>query len=234
MPLSAPVLEERLSKLRRDLDAQGRAVQRLMETAVDAVFERDASRSRRVIEADEAIDKEDVRIEREAVQLLADASSHGAGWDAASVRLVMTIVKVNNELERIADSAVIIAERIEAFLDLKAALPTKFRVMANSVIGIMQTTNTALSQLDITAGQVVLASDDATEAFKQAILEDTLEELAAGKHTPAYALALMTVAANLGRMADHCTNIAEQVIYVASGKVVRHAGDKWTKPESID
>lgn len=233
MPSSRPEFDARLTRLKADLVAQARVVQRAIESAVDGAFERNASKGRRAIELDHQIDAEDVRIERSAVQLLADATAQGVRMDERDIRMILTIVKVNNELERVADAAVSIAERAEPLRGIGAVLPPKFRVMANSVIGIMQTTVIAFEQMDRVSAEVVLASDDATEAFKQAILQDTMQHLACGQHTVDFAMALGAVASNLGRIADHCTNVAEQVIYVATGMIVRHEGDKWTKPEAV-
>lgn len=233
MPSSRPEFDERLALLKAALVAQARSVQRAIESAVDGAFERDTERARLAIALDQAIDREDVRIERSAVDLLTDATAQGVRMDEHDIRMILTIVKVNNELERIADAAVDIAERAGVFQPLAAALPPKFRVMANSVIGIMQTTVIAFEQMDRVPAEVVLASDDATEAFKQAILQDTMQHLACGQHSTEFAMALGAVASSLGRMADHCTNIAEQVIYVATGMIVRHEGDKWTKPQRV-
>lgn len=223
---------ERVKALRDELLSQGQAVGSMLERAVEAVFERDESLAQKVIADDEAIDRVDIEIERRAVELLSDAMAQGARLGPGDVRMLLTIVKVNNELERIADCAVNIAERIRAFQDLQAQLPPKFRVMANSVVGIMESANLAMAHMDSDTAQLVLESDDATEAFKDAILRDVEQQLVAGQHSVDFAFALRTVAVNLGRMSDHCTNIAEQVIYVTTGKIVRHEGEKWSAPEA--
>ncbi len=234
MPSSDPTFNRRLSDLRAALVVQGRRVQRQIEGAVDSVFGKDGAKALGVIESDGEIDREDVRIEREAVDILTDALDRGVKLDHHTVRMILTIVKVNNEFERISDCAVNIAERIDAFMGLDTEMPRKFQMMANSVIGIMRTTTIALESMDTIAAQLVLASDDATEAFKDAILRDTEQQLVRGEHSVDYAFALRTVAVNLGRMTDHCTNVAEQVIYVESGKIVRHQGDRWTSPEPAE
>lgn len=232
MPASRPEFDERMALLRAELAEQARAVQSAIELALEGAFDKDAAKSRRVLDLETAIDREDIRIERSAVALLHDATEHGIVLTDGDVRMMLTLVKVNNELERIADSAVTIAERSSVTSAIGSAIPAKIRVMSNSVIGIMQTTCRAFAQMDERAAQIVLASDDATEAFKQAILKDTFGQLARGEHSVDYAMALTSIASHLGRMADHCTNIAEQVIYTCTGKVVRHEGDKWTKPEA--
>ncbi|MEO1129334.1 MAG: PhoU domain-containing protein [Planctomycetota bacterium] len=224
-------LQDWRDQLKTQIEEQSRLVERVIETAVEAIFERDADKARRVIEHDEVVDRVDVQIEKSAVAFLHEATRQaGAGLAEHDIRLVLTIVKANNELERIADLAVSIAEQVDGVRALADSPPAKFRVMANSVIGIMQNTNTALEHLDDQAAQLVLASDDATEAFKQAILREVEEKLARGELSVDFAFALHIVAASLGRMADHCTNIAEQIIYVQSGKIVRHTDSKWTAP----
>lgn len=220
--------------LRLRLAQQGASVQWMVEQAVESIFDGDAAKAAAVIDRDSEIDREDVRIERAAVELLQQIAAIACTIPERELRMILTIVKVNNEFERIADLAVYIAERIESFADVKAAPPAKFRVLANSIIGIVHSTNSAFGQLDPDASRLVLASDDATETFKQAIMHDVEVRLAAGEHSVDFAFALNRVAASLGRIADHCTNIAEQVIYVRSGKIVRHRADQWGVLEDPD
>lgn len=225
--------DERLRRLSADLHSQGRSVLAVVESAVAGVFDGDEASARRVVELDAGIDREDVRIEREAVQLLTDATRVNAQMSPQQVRTVFIIVKVNNELERIADAAVNIAEKAAQFAAQGAAMPPRFRMMANSVIGILQSANAAFEHVDRAEAERVLASDDTTEAFRHALLLDTFARVGRGELAVEHGMAYETVASNLARMADHCTNIAEQVIYLATGKIVRHWGDKWTKPEEV-
>lgn len=219
----------RLVALKGELVAQGRLVQRSIEDAVEAVFERRPAKAEEVIRRDEEIDRVDVEIEKSAVRLLVEEWGN-PGVTAEDLRMVLTIVKVNNEFERIGDLAAVIAEKYDAVGASGMSIPAKFRVMANSVIGIMHNTNTAFSHMDVGVARLVLASDDATDAFKTALLRDIEDGLVKGIHTVDYAFALGRIAHSLARMADHCTNVAEQVIYVATGKIVRHQGEKWTGP----
>ncbi len=221
--------ERQLADLKASLVTQGEQVREMIEDAVEAVFAKNAELAGRVIEADEGVDLRDVAIERKAVELLA-LMTRGAEVSEHDLRLLLTVVKVNNEYERVADLAVYIAERIESFMALSEDPPPKFRVLANSVIGIMSTTNSALEDLDTDAATLVLSSDDATEAFKNAVMHEIEQGLAEGKHTVDFAFALNRMAASLGRIADHCTNVAEQVIYVETSKIVRHRSDKWSAP----
>lgn len=235
-------LGDRLHALKADLVEQGRHVQRIVEAAVQSIFEKDSSLAEKVVNEDEVIDRVDIRIERAAVSLLTDSMElcSAGGADGApplspyQIRMILTIVKVNNELERIADLAVAMVTRMSAWVKLPGDPPRRFRVMANSVIGMIEHSIMALDAMDTNAARLVLASDDATEAFRQAILRENEEELAGGNRSAEYAFALNRVAAAIARMADHCTNIAEQVIYVETGKIVRHTEEQWTEPSEPD
>lgn len=234
-PQQTVPLRELTSALHADLVEQGRRVLGVIEQAVEGLWERNRTKSNRVIADDELIDREDVRIEKEAVRVLTKALHAGScdeqGVGETDVRMLLTIVKVNNEFERIADLAVAIAERHESIAALESLPPARFRVMANSVIGIMQATCAAFERRDVKQAQLVLASDTTTEKFESAILREVEEMLASGRMTVDYALALHSIAASLKRMADHCTNVAEQVIYVETGKIVRHLDERWSQPE---
>lgn len=232
MPLSPEAFEKRIRRLKADMADQGRRVQSMLERAIEALFGGDKALAQSVIEADGLIDKVDVDLERAAVALLADATKQGANLTDDQLRMVLTVVKVNNELERIADSAVIIGERVLAEPDLAKGLPPVFRMMANSVIGIVQGANDCFERLSDDAARVVLASDDAVDAFEQQILRDAQRRFGAGEIDGETAFAMHTIAAELERVGDHCTNIAEQVIYVVTGMIVRHTEGHWTAPEA--
>ncbi len=227
MPSTADGFSTRLSRLKADLISQSRRVQALIEAAFDAAFARDIAQANRVIQMDEAIDKVDIDIERACVQLLTDATTAGAHLPPNDLRMVLTIVKVNNELERIADAGVGIAEEVSTLYALGSPLPDTFRVMANSVIGILRDAGTSLDRIDGELAKVVLASQDAVEEFKRAILMDAQTQVASGALSAKLASVLQEIATLCEIMASHCTNIAEQVLYVASGAIVRHTGGHW-------
>lgn len=231
MPLTPEAFEQRTSRLKADLVEQGRRVQRVVEASVESVFEGDVAKAAWVIEGDEIIDKADVDIERAAVQLLHDATRQGSDLTGDQLRMVLTVVKINNELERAADCAVTIAERVHVNAQICSLLPVTFRVMANSVVGILQSAGECFERLDAETARVVLASDDTVDAFEEQILRETQERLARGDVGVDFALAMHSIATELERIGDHCTNIAEQVIYVVTGNIVRHSEGHWTAPE---
>jgi len=219
----------RVKRLKADLVDQSRRVQAMVEAAFDAAFAMDAAESARVIHMDVPIDRVDVEIEKATVVLLTEACASGAQLPPENVRMVLTIVKVNNELERIADVGVSVAEEVVALQRANAVLPETFRVMCNSVIGILRDSGTALDTLDGKLAKVVLASEDAIEAFKKSILRDAQTQVAQGKMTVDQAFSLQELATYCEIVAGHCTNIAEQVLYIATGEIVRHTQGHWER-----
>ncbi|HYE01901.1 MAG TPA: PhoU domain-containing protein [Phycisphaerales bacterium] len=226
MPSTPQGFATRLARLKADLVDQGRRVQELVERAFDAVFDGQGDGEAQVLAQDEVIDRVDVEMEKASVQLLADATRQNAALEPAQLRRVLTIVKVNNELERIADAGVAIASHAA---QLKAAgpLPGTLRVMANSVIGIIRDANAALDGDDPELAKIVLASEDAVLEFKRALVRDAHQRLCRGEASVDLAFSLAEIAGACDDMADHCTNIAEQIIYQATGAVVRHMPGHW-------
>jgi phosphate transport system protein len=221
------VFQHRLDQLRDDLITQGSRVYELLLRAVECYFDRDVVKAKHVVDGDLVIDQVDVDIERASIPLLAMGET-----DVYRIRFVLTIVKINNELERVADCAVRIAEIVVAHAaELQENTPPTFRVMANSVIGMLRDANRAFSELNTGLARQVLAFDDTVDRFRGEIGLDAERQVAAGKFSVGFAFRLRSVTAQLERAADHCTNICEQVIYLESGKTVRHGPGGWTEPE---
>lgn len=225
MAKSVTTFAKKLAQLKSDLVTQGNRVMDMTLRAVESYFDLDQAKAREVIAMDEAIDRVDVEIERASIPLLAMGVT-----DEHDIRSVLTVVKINNELERIADCAVNIAEIVIEPFTRSERVPETFRVMANSVIGMLRDANKALSDLDTDLARQVLGFDDTVDRFKREILLDAQESVASGEFSVQFAFRLMTVTRSLERIADHCTNICEQVIYLQSGLIVRHLPQGWTAP----
>lgn len=214
-----------LAALRSTLVAQGERVLDLVLKSVESYFDLDKQKAAAVLAADDLIDRVDVEIERASIPLLAMGVT-----DEHCIRSVLTVVKVNNELERIADLGVAIAEVVEAYPDLQERMPPTFRVMANSVIGMLRDVVRALGDGNPKLAQQVLLFDDTVSRFKQEISLHAQEKVASGGFSVQFAFRLTSVTKSLERIADHCTNVAEQVIYLETGKIVRHRPEGWSDP----
>jgi phosphate transport system protein len=207
------------------LTAQGGSVLRLVTLAVEAYFDHNETTAVQVIALDDEIDTVDVAIERQSIPLLAMGQT-----DETSIREVLTLVKVNNELERIADCGVNIAEQVVGHLKPAESMPPTFRVMANSVLGMLRDSHRSLVDNDPALAQQVLLFDDTVDRFKNELLLQAQEQVALGSVSVHFAFRITTAARNLERIADHCTNICEQLIYLRTGKIVRHRPEGWTDP----
>lgn len=229
MPATSQGFAYRLDRLKNDLVQQGERIRTLLESSFEAVFARDTARAARCCGLDDEIDRVDVQLEKDAVQLLTDATHENARLEPAQLRAVLTVVKINNELERIADCGVDIAECVASLRQMPGAIPETFQVMANSVVGIIRDVNRAFERSDPALAKVVLQSEDCVEAFKAAILQDAERKIAAGAMPVDFAFQLHEIANLCCKMADHSTNIAEQIIYAVTGAIVRHTDAGWVE-----
>lgn len=218
---------KRLAQLKSDLVTQGDRVTDMLLRSVECFFDQDQDKAQAVIEADSVIDRVDVEIERASIPLLTMGIT-----DEHQIRSVLMIVKINNELERIADCSVNIAEVVagDESSNYSDSIPQTFRVMANSVVGMLRDATRSLGNLDRNLAEQVLGFDDTVDRFKQEIVRDAQNKVASGALAANIAFELLSVAKALERIADHCTNICEQVIYSESGMVVRHLPGGWSKP----
>ncbi len=227
MTTNAPPFSDRIEALRGEVVSQGRRVQQLLEAAFGAFFLRDEAAASAAIKQDDEVDRVDVAIEQDCVQLLTDATRQGAALESGQLRAVLTVVKINNELERIADAGVEIAERVGSVKAISATFPDTARVMANSSVGILRDSISSFARNDPRMSKIVLQSQHAVTAFKDAVLRDSEERIAKGTMSVDLAFQLHEVASQCELIADHCTNIAEQIIYLTTGAVVRHTEAQW-------
>jgi phosphate transport system protein len=227
MPSTPDGFSTRLAHLKADIAEQGRRVQALLEQAFDSAFALDLKAAKQIEALDDIIDKVDVEIEKSAVQLLTDATAAGAALPPDQLRMVLTIVKVNNELERIADQGVAIAELVPELNRQNFKLPDTLRVITNSCVGILRDAGTSLERSDPHLAKTVLASEDAVEQFKRAIMREAQMQVAKGALTVDAAFALNDLTNICEMLSEHCTNIAEQALYVSTGTIVRHLAGHW-------
>lgn len=170
-----------------------------------------------MIDADAAIDREEVRLEEECVRLLV-LSMPVAG----DLRRVIAVLKIDNDLERIADLAVNIAE--EALAGGLGAWPAPgaIRAIAGRTLQMVRDGLNAFVGSDVALARSVLAMDDEVDRLDRELREESMALIRAdpGQIPPAFRL--LSASRYLERIADHATNIAEDVIYLMEGSIVRH------------
>jgi len=188
-----------------------------VKTAANAVLSKNITASQQVYPLEEQVDAEEVEIERQAINLL--ALHQPAGGD---LRTIFAIVKINADLERIADCAVNMAQQTGPLSSSGLDLPRDLRLMADSMLKQLEDTLQCLTHKDITLAEQVSRSDDMIDALYNQLLQELQVDMAANPtQVPGY-LALIMIARNLERIGDHCTNIAEDVVYRMQGRIVRH------------
>jgi phosphate transport system protein len=193
-------------------------VQSMVEQACESLVRGDVAMAQAVTAADEGVDAEEVAVEEAAIDLL--ALHHPA---ASDLRLVTTIIKVNSDFERIADCAVNVAQRVPQLCAAgRTKPPADLKLMANTVVGILRDTVKAFNLADDSLTRQVLRGDDLVDALYHQIVQDHITSLEESPKSANLELAYIMAAKNLERIGDHCINIAEDIVYVHSGNIVRH------------
>ncbi|MFT3786486.1 MAG: phosphate signaling complex protein PhoU [Tepidisphaeraceae bacterium] len=194
-------------------------VQQVVEMATEAVFNQDVSVADRAIAADGRIDSEEVEIEKMAIELLAQHQPF-----AVDLRFVTSVIKVNSDFERIADCAVNAAQRVPVLARRREQrLPDALLLLCNAVTKSLRDTVNAFNLSDVGLADRVRSSDSAVDAYYATIVQGVISDLERKTDDdPNRDLALVMIAKNYERIGDHCTNIAEDIVYISSGQIVRH------------
>ena len=209
---------EQLEHLRRRLILFGAEVEKQIAAAVEALTEGSEVKARAVIAADEIIDRTEVEIEEEAIQLFALQQPV-----AVDLRLLIGALKINNDLERIGDHAVNIAEGAERIASIKPVKPfVDLPHMAEIAMSMLKNALDSFVNRDTSLANDVIRKDDVLDEKNKSIIRELLTYMAETPSLISYCLELISVSKNLERVGDLATNIAEDTIYIAQAKVVKH------------
>jgi len=229
MPITPDQFDQRLDALRERLGSQGMLVSEIAEQVFQTIFDMDSDRALELMTRDDEVDQADLEIERDAVDLLERASHGGCPLSAQQIRGLLSAVKVNNELERIADAAADIAQRVVSLGDRTSTFPRTTMVMTNSVVGILRDSVRCFAESDAKRAKQVLSAEGAVLEFYDVIVKKSEERISDGRLGVDHAFDLHSIIHQAVVMADHCTNIAEQVIYQVTGAIVRHTDAGWVE-----
>src|SRR3984957_2171725 len=211
-------LNDLLESLRTQVARMTTLVIQVCEQACEAVFTGDQKLAQETITLDARIDEEEVRVEKSAIDLLALQQPA-----AVDLRTVTTIIKVNADFERIADCAVNIAQRVlllSRIVDYEP--PSDLKLMANTVLATLRDKIKAFNLRNESPARHVLKSDDVVDALYHQIVQDMICLMETDGQKANTELGNIMIAKNLERIADHCTNIAEDVVYIHTGRIIRH------------
>ena len=213
-------LQREIDRLKRQMLALGAVVEENLRLAFHAIEARDAAAARTVIATDLVIDQNEVELEEECLKILALYQPV-----ASDLRFIMAVVKINNELERIGDLAVNIGERAISLAEADPVpVPLGLSVMADRTNAIIEKALDSLVRQDAATAHRVLAADDEIDALYADLIETLKDIIRAHPEQLDATVLLFSVARALERLADHATNIAEDVLYMVEGEIHRHQG----------
>jgi phosphate transport system protein len=213
-------LQRDIDKLKQRVIQLGALVEERFRMAMKSIESGDASLARKVIEGDMEIDQLEVDIEEECLKILA---LHQPVAD--HLRYLVAVLKMNNDLERIGDLAVNIAERAEGVIGEKGIeVPYDYFTMAQKAGDMLKKSLDSMINQDADLAYEVCAADDDVDFMKNCFQEQFAHEICETPGSTQSKINLFLISRHLERIADHATNIAEDVIYMITGEIHRHRG----------
>jgi phosphate transport system protein len=212
------IFQREIDRLKKEILVLSAIVEESVQNAVRSIASRDSKMAQKVIEADAEIDQMEVDLEESCLKVLALHQPV-----AIDLRFIVAVLKINNDLERIGDLAVNIAQRA-GFLAVRPKVNIRLNLteMAEKVQAMLHKSLDALINMDPVLAKSVCASDDAIDEMHEdmyKVVEDAIREKPEEIDT---LIQLLSVSRQLERIADHATNIAEDVIYMVTGVISRH------------
>jgi phosphate transport system protein len=211
-------LQRAIDQLKKDLLSLCALVEEQTQVAVRALLSRDDELAHDAVYRDLEIDQREVEVEEECLKILALYQPV-----AADLRFIVAALKINNDLERIGDLAVNIAHKAITFAcGPPMEIPFDLAGMWEKTQAMLRDSLDCLVNLDSALANAVCARDDEVDALKRAIRLKAEEMIRKNPERAPTLLTLVAASRNLERIADHASNIAEDVIYMVEGRIVRH------------
>lgn len=211
-------LHREVEQLKTRVLELGGMVEESLQKAILAVSRHDALLAEQVIQGDAEIDKMEVDVEEDCLQILALYQPV-----ASDLRFIVAVLKLNNDLERIGDLAVNIGQRVKNLGQFPAVqMPFDFRRMADKVQQMVKGSLDALVNLDPQLARQICAADHEIDAIHRTVYQGVYDGIRQNPDLMEPLVATLTIARHLERIADHATNIAEDVIYTVEGQIARH------------
>jgi phosphate transport system protein len=216
-------IDQELKELNKDILRMGALAEEAIYKSVEALKNRDREMAKSVIDNDANIDTLELAVDEKCIDLIARYQPM-----AKDLRFITTGMKINAELERIADIAVDIVQRTVEIVDKPLLKPLvdipKLTTVAQNMVKM---SIDAFVKSDIALAKKILLSDSEADQLRNVIQKELIEDYMVKDGTTApRAVQLLLIARFLERICDHATNIAEDVIYMVQAEVVRHHPEK--------
>ena len=208
-----------LENIKKRILALGAMVEDRVQMAIKAIDTNDSDLADKIIKSDYEIDEVEVEIEEECLKVLALHQPM-----AIDLRFIIAVIKINAELERIGDQAVNIAERVG--VTAKREQPDfyfDYATMGEKAQAMLKMSLDAMINLDYDLAFKVVMMDDEVDRIKVEAYDKIKKAMGENPDKIGYLINLFLISRHLERLADHTTNIAEQVVYLVEGEIIRHA-----------
>jgi phosphate transport system protein len=212
-----------IENLKKEILTLGAMAESAVREAVAAIDNRDEDAAQAVIANDTKLDEMEVQIEEDCLKTLALYQPV-----AIDLRFIVAVLKINNDLERVGDLAVNVAERA-AFLATQPSLDASFDLpaMGGKALEMLKKSLDALVHLSAQQAYEVLAADDEVDAMNRRMYQIVQDGIVAHPDQTESFIHMLSASRHIERIADHATNIAEDVIYMIEGVIVRHKAEDY-------
>tara|TARA_B100000579_G_scaffold56077_1_gene39881 strand:+ start:183 stop:875 length:693 start_codon:yes stop_codon:yes gene_type:complete len=218
--------DQQLDDLKTELLSMGGAVEKSVEQALYALVERDDQTVNDVLKGGVEIDEWEIQVEEQTLTLIA---THAPV--AKDLRLLTTVLKINDDLERINDQSVNIAQRAAVLNKMPLLKPLiDIPGMADIARGMVRDALDAFVRNDVNLARIVGETDEKLDDFRDRIFRELVVFMTDSKDQVDVvdrAIQLILISRHLERIGDHASNIAENVVYAVEGRIVRHRKEKW-------
>lgn len=213
-------VDTQIEELKRLILSMGGHVEKALDIVIRGLIERDAEKFKQVHEIEEHINADHVRVDDACLQFIAKQ-----GPKARDLRLIFSMIKINADLERMGDQCVNIAFTGKDFLSRGSTYPLGvIQEMSVIVRKMVKESLDSFVKEDAELAKHILLMDDEVDSRKSSVFRDVSAEIKKNSSQVESYLDLILIARNLERLGDHATNIAEDVIFVSTGKDIRHGG----------
>ena len=213
-------IERQIESLKERILRVGTLVEEAISKSITALINRDVPLAQRVMANDEEIDRMEVEVEEECLKILALYQPV-----AADLRFVVAVLKINNDLERMGDLAKNIAKRVAQLAGQTIDLPAEIRSMAMQAQEMVKQCLDAVVRGDPALARQVREEDDAVDAARQRVQRRVMAGIKADPENAESLLRINSVSKHIERIADMATNIAEDVVYMVEGDIVRNRSE---------
>ena len=214
----AKIFIRELDNIKKKILSLGAMVEERVRMAVEAVTNHDYQAAQQIIKKDYEIDEMEVEVEEECLKVLALHQPV-----AVDLRFLIAVIKINNDLERIGDQAVNIAQRVGVLSKYdNPAYNFDYTLMAQKAENMLRMSLDALVNLDEDIAFKVVTMDDEVDQIQKEAYDRIKNAMKKNPDMTGFLINLFLVSRHLERLADHATNIAEEVIYLIEGEIIRH------------